>query len=594
MATAPNPMNATVVPGETPGTTPPILQGGGTPDPSAQVAEMTKKLLATLAQASQRKQFSGTAQPSPVPGQQGAQAAQSIGMNTANPNAWGRQRFMAGLGSTIQNAVAKKKQQDTIKAENDWAYMQGALNELYAAQSSKDPNAIKQAQTKVDVVMGDPKKLKNMAKALNQDWLNPEKTTVYGEALKSFNAKKQQQETQQQQQAQQKQQAVQGLKGVFQKLLQRNQQPQLTDDQKKQMGAEVQAKAPTSAVGASKEQIQAELELLKEQSKDLEETKKEKSRALLEAQKAEETDKRQDAKDRAAEERQAARDKSSEDREDSRERSAEKRTQMQISAADRRAGGGSGGGLGAASSRDMSLVKGIYNYDLDPSKVTSLRGGERERVMGMVEEYAAQQGVPYDQTAYAGKQSTVKSFASGEGATAKRSLNQAIGHLESLRKAGEKLDNYKIPWINEAKNWIKTARGNEQVTNFDTRLNAVVDEMTRVFRNSGGTEEDIKQWRKTVNAAESPAQLKGAIDSMLDLMASRLNALSEQYKQGTRGPKDFNMLTDESRQILSKMGGSASKMIEADKNMKDTSGGGAGASAGGGFTKNPDGSYTEK
>ena len=240
---------ATVVPGQTQGTTPPLLPGSGTPDPAAQVSEMTRRLLATLAQASQRKQFAGTPQPAPVPGQQGMAAARNIGMNTANPHAWGTQRFLAGLGATISNAVAKKKQQDVLKAESDWEYMKSALDELYAAQSSKDPNAIKQAQAKVDVVMGDPKKLKNMAKALNQDWLNPEKTTVYGEALKKVNAKTQQKDQQQQQQAQQKQQAAQGLKGMMQKLLQRQQQPQLSDEQKKQMGAEIQAKAPTTAVG---------------------------------------------------------------------------------------------------------------------------------------------------------------------------------------------------------------------------------------------------------------------------------------------------------------------------------------------------------
>jgi len=81
-----------------------------------------------------------------------------------------------------------------LKAEGDWTYLQSALNELYTAQQSGDPAAIKAAQAKVDVTMGDPKKLKNMAKALNQDWLNPEKTTAYGEALKKVTAKQQQED----------------------------------------------------------------------------------------------------------------------------------------------------------------------------------------------------------------------------------------------------------------------------------------------------------------------------------------------------------------------------------------------------------------
>src|ERR1700688_1786843 len=80
---------------------------GGTPDPSAQVSEMTKKLLQALAQASQRKQFAGQPNPAAVPGQRDPNAARQIGMNTANPHAWGTQRFMAGIATSIQNAVAK-------------------------------------------------------------------------------------------------------------------------------------------------------------------------------------------------------------------------------------------------------------------------------------------------------------------------------------------------------------------------------------------------------------------------------------------------------------------------------------------------------
>jgi hypothetical protein len=246
----PSPVTAipgAVVPGMTPGTTPPILQGGGTPDPSSQVSEMTKRLLQTLAQASQRKQFAGTPVPSAVPERQDPRAAQNIGMNTTHPNAWGKQRFAAGIQAMISNAVADQKQKKLVKAEADWTYMQSSLNELYAAQASGDPNAVKAAQQKVDVVMSDPKKLKDMAKALNQDWLNPEKTTVYGEALKKVTAKA----GQDAQTDAQKQQAATGLKATFQKLLQRRQQPQLSPEQMKAMSAEIQAKAPTTTAGMS-------------------------------------------------------------------------------------------------------------------------------------------------------------------------------------------------------------------------------------------------------------------------------------------------------------------------------------------------------
>jgi hypothetical protein len=230
-------------------------QSAGTPDPAMQVNDMAKQIMARLAMASQRKQFAGTPVPAAVPGFQDPNAARQIGMNTANPNAWGKQRLMAGVAANIQNAVAKQKQQKMLKAEADWSYMSSSLNELYAAQASNDPKAVAAAQQKVDVVLGDPKKLKEMAKALNQDWLNPEKTTVYGEALKKVTA----QAGQQAQSDAQKQQAAQGLKGMFQKLLGQRQQPQLTPEQLKSMSAEIQAKAPTTMTGgvSMKDQLDA-------------------------------------------------------------------------------------------------------------------------------------------------------------------------------------------------------------------------------------------------------------------------------------------------------------------------------------------------
>lgn len=223
-------------------------QSAGTPDPSMQVNDMAKTIMQRLAQASQRKQFAGVPVARPVPGQQDPNAARQIGMNTANPNAWGKQRLMSGLATSIQNATNRKKQEKVLKAEADWNYMSTALNELYAAQASNDSAGAAKAQAKVDVVLGDDKKRKQMQEALMQDWLEPSKTKVYGDALKSQMAKTEQQS----QQDQQKQQAATGLKGLFQKLMQKQQQPpQLTPEQHQQMVREIQEKAPTSAGGMS-------------------------------------------------------------------------------------------------------------------------------------------------------------------------------------------------------------------------------------------------------------------------------------------------------------------------------------------------------
>lgn len=243
-----DPMTGTVIGNTGPQATQQVpLPGQQIPNPNDKFAQIMKMLLLNA----QRKQAGGT----PVPGQvgQGPQRdPMSIGMNTGNPHAWSGVRFTAALGDLIGSAVAKKKQNDILKAEGDWTYMQSALNELYGAQASGDQKGAAAAQAKLDVVLGDPKKLKNMAKALNQDWLNPEKTTVYGEALKKVNAETQAKDAKQMQ-------AAQGIKGIFQRLIQRQQQPQLSPDQQQRMAREIEAKAPTTTPGSMDPKILMEL-----------------------------------------------------------------------------------------------------------------------------------------------------------------------------------------------------------------------------------------------------------------------------------------------------------------------------------------------
>lgn len=241
----PDTPNATVVPGETTGTTPPFQ--GGT-DPSAQINDQTKKILATLAQAMQRKQFAGHPHAAAVPGSADPNAARSIGMNTANPHAWGTQRFLGGLQTMLQNGIAKHKETEILRAEGDWEYMQAGLNELYAAQASGDKTAEESALKKLDAVIGDPKKRKNMAKALNQSWLDDKPPTPHAVALGRVTSKAQKTEAE-------KQQASQGLKGMFQRLMQRRQQPQISDEQRRQMTLDAVAKAPTSTPSIDTKQL---------------------------------------------------------------------------------------------------------------------------------------------------------------------------------------------------------------------------------------------------------------------------------------------------------------------------------------------------
>jgi hypothetical protein len=237
------------IPGLDSGQVPGIPSQGGAPGPqTANPNDKAKQILAAIMQAASRKQVANTAVPAAIPAGGDVESARNIGMNTARPGAWSTQRFLATLGANIQNGVKATKEKQLLEAEGKWSTLQSYLNELYEAKASGDQQRIAAAQKNVDLFFRDDKTLKKMAKALNQDWMNPEKTDVWRQGLENTVKKQKQQD----QQNAQKEKAASGLKQMFQHLIQKasgGPKPQLSDEEKQGIGREVQAKAPTVTPG---------------------------------------------------------------------------------------------------------------------------------------------------------------------------------------------------------------------------------------------------------------------------------------------------------------------------------------------------------
>ena len=215
----------TVVPGVTPGTTPPTFGSD----------EQTQQILQRILSSAQPRPQLAQPVPAPIPQQQPTQPPAYMQPSHTWGPAWGGERLMYGIGASLHNAVAMDKQKKLVEAESDWNDLTTSVQKYMKPDGSIDPRAYQDPA--VMNVLGNPKKLKNMAKSLNQDWLSPEKTTVYGEALKAHLSKQQQ-----------KDQARQGLMGIFQKLTQKNQALQLSQQQQQQLAQQVMSKAPIGQV----------------------------------------------------------------------------------------------------------------------------------------------------------------------------------------------------------------------------------------------------------------------------------------------------------------------------------------------------------
>jgi len=158
----------------------------------------------------------------------------------------------------------------------------------------------------------------------------------------------------------------------------------------------------------------------------------------------------------------------------------------------------------------------------------------------------------FDTVNYNARAKTRSDFTTGKAASQVNAINTVIGHLDNLSNAADNLHNTNYPMLNAAENFASQAVGRSNVTNFNVTRKAVADELTRVWRQAGGSEQDIQENLKNLNAANSPEQLHGAIATFGHLLQSKLSSLNEQYRQGM-GTDKIDMITPESQKTLQRL-----------------------------------------
>lgn len=204
-----------------------------------------------------------------------------------------------------------------------------------------------------------------------------------------------------------------------------------------------------------------------------------------------------------------------------------------------------------------NLIQKVADYQIDPTKITSLRNDERQRLVSLVSQYDP----TYDSSSFPAKAAVIKDFTSGKSAQNVRSLNTAVAHLNALANAGGALGNTSFTPFNQIKNSISQTTGQPQVTRFNDSLNAVAGEMATVFKGTSGTDEEIKSWKDQMGSAQSPAQIQAGINQMIELMAGRLQALNSQYQTGRGKPPNVPFLNSNSQAILQRFGIDPSSLV---------------------------------
>jgi hypothetical protein len=271
------------------------LGGGAAGAPTDQMQQLLKMILSGAQQKPQMAQ----PVPAPIPG--AAKPHQAlVGKHTGPAN------LGSLISSTVQNAVHYDKAKKLAAATSDWKDLLTSTQKYMTPDGKVDPKAYQDPA--VMQVLGDPKKLKRMAKALNQSWLDP-KPDEYADGMKIAI-----------QQHQKQQGAIQGLKQTMQQMVQhiRGQDQKQQQQIGPQGAASIMSRAPI-------EQGRTDPAAAKDATSMLLEQMKEQSRATQDAQKNAYTEARDDFKEKANQFRETQRQNFQTNLQSMRDLSAERR-----------------------------------------------------------------------------------------------------------------------------------------------------------------------------------------------------------------------------------------------------------------------------
>ena len=137
------------------------------------------------------------------------------------------------------------------------------------------------------------------------------------------------------------------------------------------------------------------------------------------------------------------------------------------------------------------------------------------------------------------EQDVKKDFTSGAAAKNLTAFNTAIEHAQQAQQAAEALDNGDVRGLNKIGNALGYQFGSDKTTNFNVIKNALSGEISKVFKGGEATDAEIKAVQAPFDAANSPAQLKGAIQQAISLMNSKRDALKQQYQSGLQAKPNF-------------------------------------------------------
>lgn len=167
----------------------------------------------------------------------------------------------------------------------------------------------------------------------------------------------------------------------------------------------------------------------------------------------------------------------------------------------------------------------------------------------------------FDQSDANSRRRARAAFTSGPQAQNRASINTALRHLDSFDRQVDALGNFSgVPILNRTANQVRNAylrsSGNAgELRKLEAERNALVAELTRAFRGTGGDVHDLQAWEATFDEASSPEELHAVASAAAELLNGRLSALGDSYDTAMgRSSDHYELLSPDSRSIINEFG----------------------------------------
>jgi hypothetical protein len=201
---------------------------------------------------------------------------------------------------------------------------------------------------------------------------------------------------------------------------------------------------------------------------------------------------------------------------------------------------------------EAAIIRGLADYKIAlPARTALTKPVWQHRLQA-----AMMYDPSFNQNFYAERGKTLNNFSNGLEARQVNALNTLVEHVQRLQKNWAALNNWggwRTP-LNAPVNWFNEVKGDPRIQPAVMDLQAVPEEMMKLWRTAGGSDKDLEGWKKSLGLNLSPESQTSAIREVLGLAAGKLQGLRSQYENAMGRPADFHLLRPEAAKLFEQYG----------------------------------------